>query len=93
MPIIGRLMITSIRLPIHIEATRPQNRSGLLVITAEPGWTIFSVDFRSPTGRCASLQREKGLSSFYDGRYVTLAELAPRGLRAIEGWRMPAYGG
>jgi len=66
---------------------------GELPFTAEPGWTIFSVDFRSPTGRVASLQREKGLSSFYDGRYVTLAELAPRGLRAIEGWPMPAFGG
>ena len=38
MPIIGRLMITSIRLPIHMLATMPQNRSGRLVITAEPGW-------------------------------------------------------
>ena len=38
MPIIGRLMITSIRLPIHIEATMPQNRSGFLVMTSGPGW-------------------------------------------------------
>ena len=66
---------------------------GELPFTAEPGWTIFSVDFRSPTGRVASLQREKNLSSFYDGRYVTLAELRPRNLRAIEGWPTPAFGG
>src|SRR5467141_376070 len=38
MPIIGRLMITSIRLPIHIEAIMPQNRSGFLVMTSGPGW-------------------------------------------------------
>ena len=28
MPISGRLMTSSIRLPIHMEATMPQNRSG-----------------------------------------------------------------
>jgi hypothetical protein len=53
---------------------------------------IFSVDFRSPSGRCASLQREGNVPTFYDGRYVTLEELAPAGLRPIEGWKMPAYG-
>ena len=64
---------------------------GELPFTAPAGWTIFSVDLRSPSGRCASLQREEEGASFYDGRYVTLAELAPRGLRAIDGWPMPAY--
>ncbi len=66
---------------------------GELPFSPKPGWTIHSVDFRSASGRCASLQREETLSSFYQGRYVTLDELAPRGLRPIEGWRMPAYGG
>jgi len=65
---------------------------GELPFTAPPGWTIFSVDFRSTTGRCASLQRERGTTSFYDGRYVTLADLAPRGMRAMEGWALPAFG-
>jgi ribosomal protein S27E len=65
---------------------------GELPFTAPPGWTIFSVDFRSTTGRCASLQRQGGTTSFYDGRYVTLAELAPRGLRTMEGWAVPTYG-
>ena len=64
---------------------------GELPFTAPAGWTIYSVDLRSPSGRCASLQREEGGASFYDGRYVTLDELAPRGLRSIEGWTMPAY--
>jgi ribosomal protein S27E len=64
---------------------------GELPFTAPAGWTTFSVDFRSESGRCASLQREGDLPSFYDGRYVTLAELAPRGLRTIEGWPMPAF--
>jgi ribosomal protein S27E len=64
---------------------------GELPFTAPAGWTIFSVDLRSSSGRCASLQREGESASFYDGRYVSLAELAPRGLRAIEGWPMPAY--
>jgi hypothetical protein len=66
---------------------------GELPFTAPPGWTLFSVDFRSTTGRCASLQREKGMTSFYDGRYVTLGELAPRGMRAMEGWATPAFAG
>ena len=64
---------------------------GELPFPAPTGLTIFSVDFRSESGRCASLQREGDLPSFYDGRYVTLDELAPRGLRAMEGWPMPAY--
>ena len=64
---------------------------GELPFPAPTGLTIFSVDFRSASGRCASLQREDKLPSFYDGRYVTLAELKPRNLRAIEGWPMPAY--
>jgi hypothetical protein len=66
---------------------------GELPFSAPSGWTIFSVDFRSESGRCASLQRDQGLTSFYDGRYVTLGELAPTGLRAMEGWPMPAFGG
>ena len=65
---------------------------GELPFTAPAGWTIYSVDFRTPTGRVASFQREKdGGAYFYDGRYVTLGELKPRDLRQIEGWPMPAY--
>ena len=64
---------------------------GELPFTAPPGWTIFSVDLRSTSGRCASLQRDRGETSFYDGRYVTLYELAPRGMRAMEGWALPAF--
>ena len=43
MPISGRFKITSIALPIHIEAIRPQNNSGLLVITCGPGWMLWMV--------------------------------------------------
>ena len=64
---------------------------GELPFPAPTGLTIYSVDFRTTSGRVASLQREEGMPSFYDGRYVTLAELKPRNLRAIEGWPMPAY--
>lgn len=62
---------------------------GELPFTAPQGWTILNVDFRSTSGRCASLQRDGDDAHFYDGRYVTLAELAPTGLRAIEGWALP----
>jgi hypothetical protein len=65
---------------------------GELPFTAPPGWTVFSVDFRSGSGRAASLQRDGSDANFYIGRYVTLDELAPAGLRQIEGWQMPVYG-
>lgn len=64
---------------------------GELPFAAPVGLTIFSVDFRSPSGVCASLQREDGMPSLYYGRYVTLGELEPRNLRAFEGWPMPAF--
>jgi hypothetical protein len=38
-------MISSIRLPIHIEAIMPQNSSGFLVITCGPGmipWIVIA---------------------------------------------------
>ncbi|OJU36890.1 MAG: hypothetical protein BGN94_04130 [Rhizobiales bacterium 68-8] len=38
MPISGRLMTSSIRLPIHIEAIRPQNSAGCSRTTSSPGW-------------------------------------------------------
>ena len=65
---------------------------GELPFTAPKGWTIFSADLRGPDGSCASLQRDEAEASLYVGRYVTLAELAPTGLRRIEGWQVPAYG-
>ena len=43
MPIIGRLMTTSIRLPIHIETIMPQKRSGFLVMTSGPGWMPWMI--------------------------------------------------
>ena len=36
-PISGRLRMTSMTLPTHIEAIRPQNREGFDVITVGPG--------------------------------------------------------
>lgn len=64
---------------------------GELPFTPTPGWKLYSVDLRGPNGECATLQRDALTTSFYQGRYVTLAELAPTGLRAIEGWPLPAY--
>lgn len=64
---------------------------GELPFTAATGWTLYSVDLRGRGGECATLQRDDQETTFYQGRYVTLAELAPRGLRAIEGWALPSY--
>src|SRR6266403_516094 len=43
MPMSGRLMTTSMRLPIHMLATMPQNRVGRSVITCGPGWMPWMV--------------------------------------------------
>ncbi|TGX53525.1 DUF4178 domain-containing protein [Sphingomonas gei] len=64
---------------------------GELPFTARSGWRLYSVDLRGRHGQCATLQRDDQEVTFYKGRYVTLAELAPRGLRAIEGWTLPSY--
>lgn len=64
---------------------------GELPFTPTPGWRLYSVDLRAPNGDCASLQRDEVSTTFYQGRYVTLAELEPRGLRMFEGWAKPDY--
>lgn len=64
---------------------------GELPFTAPAGWRIYSVDLRGRAGECATLQRDRDTATFYQGSYVTLAELAPQGLRAIEGWALPGY--
>ncbi len=43
MPIIGRLSITSRKLPTHIEAIMPQKRSGLAVMICGPGWMPWMI--------------------------------------------------
>ena len=52
-------------------------------------WTMTSVDFKSTDKGSLSVQRDAQGTSAYEGRYVELAELKPRNLRAIEGWAMP----
>jgi len=64
---------------------------GELPFAAPAGLEALSVDLLRGDGRCASVQREGDAISVYTGRYVTLAELAPRNLRAIEGWAMPDF--
>src|SRR5512133_2902470 len=43
MPISGWFSTISMALPIHIEAIRPQNSSGLLLMTCGPGWMLWMV--------------------------------------------------
>lgn len=80
-----RLFIADARQALCITA------EGELPFVAPSGWQVYNVDLRGADGACASLQRDGKTASFYQGRYVTLAELAPRGLRAIEGWALPDY--
>ena len=65
---------------------------GELRFTPKAGWTVYSVDLKSRGGRCVSIQRDSEGTHVYDGRYVTLAELEPQGLRPLDGWKLPAYG-
>src|SRR5262244_1831765 len=43
MPMSGRLMITSIRLPIHMLAIMPQNILGRSLMICGPGWMPWMV--------------------------------------------------
>ncbi len=54
-----------------------------------PGWTMTSVDFRSDAGAAISVQRGRDGTSAWLGRWSDLAGLAPKSLRALEGWTIP----
>ena len=64
---------------------------GELPFLATAGLEAISVDLLRDAGRCASVQMEGAAISAYTGRYVALAEIAPRNLREIEGWPMPDF--
>jgi hypothetical protein len=66
---------------------------GELPYPATIGTRAVSVDLQRPDGRAASLQTDDGPGEVnaYAGRYVTLAELGPTGLRQFDGWPMPRY--
>ena len=64
---------------------------GELPFATPPRWTVNSIDFRSDSGACASLQRDELGVSLYAGSYVELADLKPNYLREIEGWPMPRF--
>ena len=64
---------------------------GELPFSAPRGLTIRSIDLTGRTGRCASIQKDRGTVSLYTGHYATLAELRATNLRAFEGWPMPDF--
>lgn len=64
---------------------------GELPFAPSTGWTVFNVDLRDPQGFSANFELEEEGANFYVGRYVTLAELKTKNLRAIHGWKMPDY--
>ncbi|MEM8694748.1 MAG: DUF4178 domain-containing protein [Pseudomonadota bacterium] len=65
---------------------------GELPFAPETGWEVFNVDLRDADGFSANFEHEEDEEpAFYMGRYVTLAELNPKNLRAIHGWKMPDY--
>jgi hypothetical protein len=63
---------------------------GQLPFPCPTDWTMTNVDFRSEAGGALSLQRDDDGVSAWLGRYVSLDELKPVGLRKITGWHIPA---
>ncbi|NNC73063.1 MAG: DUF4178 domain-containing protein [Sphingomonadaceae bacterium] len=65
---------------------------GELPFAPETGWRVYNVDLRNPDGFSANVELEEDEDpQFYMGRYLELAELSPRYLRSIHGWKMPDY--
>ena len=62
---------------------------GQLPFPCPADWKMTNVDFRSEAGGALSLQRDGDGVSAWLGRYVTLDEMKPVGLRKITGWNMP----
>lgn len=65
---------------------------GELPFTPTPGSKIYSIDLRGEDGESATLQRDGDEVELYTGRYLTLDELKPVGMRTFEGWALPSYG-
>jgi hypothetical protein len=63
---------------------------GELPFSTPTDLTMKSIDLMAADGRCASIQKERGEILVYAGRYLSLAEMKATGLRAFEGWPMPA---
>jgi len=72
-----------------VKQVRCLGGEGDLPFPTPTDWTMASVDFRDAAGASLSVQRDaKGVSA-YVGRYLGLAEFAPRNLRQIDGWALP----
>lgn len=73
-----------------IKAAQCLAGEGNLPFACKPDWTQTSIDFRSDSGGALSLQKDADGASAWLGRYVSLDELKPTGLRKIAGWTLPA---
>ncbi|MCJ2184201.1 DUF4178 domain-containing protein [Novosphingobium sp. 1949] len=63
---------------------------GQLPFATLPGTQLVNADFRSRTGSALSLQKVGGAVSAWYGQWYELADLAPQGVRALDGWPLPA---
>jgi len=75
---------------VDLKTATPMASEGELPFKAAHDWSITSIDLRSTTLLCASIQRDSEGPSLYTGRTVTLRELAMSNLRALDGWKLPA---
>ena len=78
-PTSGRLMMTSIRLPSHIEAIMPQNSSGCLVITCGPGtmpWMVMAPTISAITALGGIPSVSSGMNEVCDAALLAVSGAA-----------------
>ncbi len=76
---------------IDIRDVECAGSEGELPFSTPLGLSMSSIDLINSTGLCASIQKDRGQVSVYQGRHVSLAELRPINLRRFEGWTMPEF--
>ncbi len=64
---------------------------GELPFAAPAGETVFGVDLANGSGGRASIQKHGDIVTAWRGSAVALRDLAPRGLRRIDGWQPPGW--
>ena len=88
--ILVELAGTSYRV-IDARAAQAEGSEGELPFAAPAGERLFGVDLANGSGGRASIQKHEGVVTAWSGSAVTLRDLAPKGLRAIEGWQVPGW--
>lgn len=73
-----------------IKTARCLGSEGDLPRPTPAGAEMLSIDFRGTNGGAISLQRDSDGASAWFGAALELAQLAPKNLRPLDGWAIPA---